>query len=158
MIIGDMPSFVPGPGPVTYSPALGTGWEKVFYPHQAVMTRRLMVLGIRLPLRQHIPYQNVVKVSNFCRLSRFGGAGAPLNPWATLAVWGIYSPSSRNEMPSKGWLWDVDLILDDGRKVKVTTVKTPQAAAELVSALEAEIFRKPGGADRYSSPGRTQTF
>lgn len=104
-------------------------------PHQAAMTRRLMALGLRLPVRQHIAFDDVVKVSTFCRISRFGEAGGPLNPFATLAVWGIYSPSSRTEMPNKGWLWDVNLTLKGGRKVKVATVRTPQAAAEMESRL-----------------------
>lgn len=121
-------------------PAFGTGWEVVLDSIHGKVTRRLKLLGVRLPLKQQISYGEVAKAGSFCRVSWWSHANSPFHPMAVLLAFGVGSGHSRTEMATKGWRWDINLTLADGRVIKLATVKTPQKAGELESMLRQEVL------------------
>ena len=119
------------PDRITIYPRWGTGWSTVLDQTRQQITMRLCILGGKLPLRRRVPYAQVGQISTICR-----------ETWWS-RVWleqSIGNPEERSPMPHKGWMYDILMTLEEGKTIKIGTVKSPNIATE----IEQESRRRLG--------------
>ena len=113
---------------VTVHPRLGTGWEITLNQIDRQISMQLKVFWIRLPLKRRIPYSLIERVGTVCRDSWRSRKDQALPGWVGIAFFGIGSFSTRTEMPTEGWRYDVLVTSKGGKTVKLATVKDPDTA------------------------------
>ena len=118
-------------------PCMGTGWETAVDESRRELRLRFKLLGLPLPVRKRVPFSDVTRVGVMSRESWWSRAGMWPGGDSALVPFGF---SSRADMPTRGWRYDIVMTEKGGRTTKVVTLKPSHDAY----AMAAELGRRVG--------------
>ena len=121
-------------------PRLGTGWESTVNDLTREICLRFRLLGLPLPIKKIMPFSEVAHVSVVSRESWWSRAGPGWSGWSGIILFGMGSPESRSEMPTKGWRYDLLLTTEKGgRTTRLEVLKSLGTANELAGQLRRRV-------------------
>jgi hypothetical protein len=120
-------------------PRLGTGWQTTVDDSNQEVRLRFRLFGLPLPINKRVPFSQVAHVAVVCRESWWSRSGTGWSGWAGIILFGMGSPETRPEMPTKGWRYDLLMAEKGGRTTRLEVLKSSDSANDLARELRRSI-------------------